>query len=570
MAQLTDRFRQVGYISKPARRSSWHDCLVRLSQGESYRSCADQNVILPEHLEQFHAIAPVLVVEDNDINARLASLQLKELGLQSRVVASGADALAALGQQAFSLILMDCQMPEMDGFQTARTIRELELARGMRTPIVAVTAQSHYADRDLCLEAGMDDFISKPVTLNKLRHVIQRWVHDTNPPQAKPALLQPPGKINDDLCIGLTHLKTQFGDEVGSDLMSDFVKEVEVMLKQLEVDLKERRSADLRKIIHRLTGLCPAFHAVALGSLSQEIHDELKANNWPLVEVLLSRNERNFPSQSQPSLAIKMSWSFRSLLLTMLVAAAAVFLLSPYTQRLFQHKKQVVLWVWERDQDLRSAKKIIQQMDIAVAYYAGTIYLSDGLALFKPCLQALRLPEDIRSYPVFRIENVASATPAPGALAGAAAIITTFLTERKLMAVQVDYDARFNDRPAYIHFLKQLRAKLPPDTFISMTALASWCLDDCWLKDADADEAVAMLFSMGGTTGKTLHILNDKQLDTGTGRTKLAIGVSANEPDITSYLVEHRILQEANRIYIFNNSGSWTADKIERIWNKLR
>src|SRR5579883_3550151 len=107
-------------------------------------------------------LLPVLIVEDNHINSAIAVLQLRSLGLESKVVTDGRAALKAVKQGAFSLILMDVMMPSMDGWEAARCIREFETEIGRHTPIVGVSAWSSSDNRSRCLLAGMDDYLSKP------------------------------------------------------------------------------------------------------------------------------------------------------------------------------------------------------------------------------------------------------------------------------------------------------------------------------------------------------------------------------------------------------------------------
>jgi PAS domain S-box-containing protein len=117
----------------------------------------------------------VLLAEDNLVNQKVALVMLKKLGIEADVVATGIEALDALVGVSYDLVLMDCQMPEMDGFEATRRIRERE--RGSRRlPVVAMTANAMVGDRERCLEAGMDDHIPKPVRVEVLHHALTRWL----------------------------------------------------------------------------------------------------------------------------------------------------------------------------------------------------------------------------------------------------------------------------------------------------------------------------------------------------------------------------------------------------------
>jgi CheY-like chemotaxis protein len=115
------------------------------------------------------------LAEDNPVNQKVALTMLKRFGIQADVVANGLEALDALVGVAYDLVLMDCQMPDMDGFEATRRIRGRE--RGSRRlPVVAMTANAMAGDRERCIEAGMDDYIPKPVRIPDLHHALSRWL----------------------------------------------------------------------------------------------------------------------------------------------------------------------------------------------------------------------------------------------------------------------------------------------------------------------------------------------------------------------------------------------------------
>jgi CheY-like chemotaxis protein len=117
-----------------------------------------------------------LFAEDNLINREIALAMLDETGYDVTVAGNGHEVLAALADQPFDAILMDCQMPEMDGFQVTRMLRRQEALNGhRRTPIIALTANAMEGDRERCLEAGMDDYLAKPFSRDQLLLALGRW-----------------------------------------------------------------------------------------------------------------------------------------------------------------------------------------------------------------------------------------------------------------------------------------------------------------------------------------------------------------------------------------------------------
>ncbi|MBZ0186341.1 MAG: response regulator, partial [Candidatus Obscuribacterales bacterium] len=120
--------------------------------------------------------ARVLVVEDNKLMRKLAVNQLEHFGIEVDVVTNGKEAVLAVGQKAYDLVLMDCQMPEMDGFEATLKIRKEESMKDVHVPIIAMTAFAMKGDREHCLASGMDDYLKKPVSIRDLETVIDKWL----------------------------------------------------------------------------------------------------------------------------------------------------------------------------------------------------------------------------------------------------------------------------------------------------------------------------------------------------------------------------------------------------------
>lgn len=118
----------------------------------------------------------VLLVEDNPIQQRISKAYAEKLGIEVHTASNCKEAIAALEKRKYALILMDWRMPEIDGLQCTRTIRDVDAKNGLHTPIVALTARAIKGDREKCLAAGMDDYLSKPFTTAQLKEVIGRWI----------------------------------------------------------------------------------------------------------------------------------------------------------------------------------------------------------------------------------------------------------------------------------------------------------------------------------------------------------------------------------------------------------
>jgi CheY-like chemotaxis protein len=159
-------------LRKPIRQSATHDALVTAIHGPAAARPVNEGTSAV--IERRDNIT-VLVAEDNPVNRKLALQQLKKLGYGAHAVTDGREAIAAVTNGNYDLILMDCQMPEVDGFEATREIRRSEAELGGHIPIVAMTANTLEGDREACLAAGMDGYLPKPVQLAALRAVIDRF-----------------------------------------------------------------------------------------------------------------------------------------------------------------------------------------------------------------------------------------------------------------------------------------------------------------------------------------------------------------------------------------------------------
>jgi CheY-like chemotaxis protein len=164
------------YLTKPVKQSRLFDCIASVIGGEEPLPRANA----PEAVQTDAADAPqnlrVLMAEDNAVNRKVALRQLAKLGYTADAVADGTEVLVAIERLQYDVILMDCQMPELDGYETTRRIREIEAAnpRVPRHYIVALTANALSGDRERCLQAGMDDYLSKPIRTGDLAQALQR------------------------------------------------------------------------------------------------------------------------------------------------------------------------------------------------------------------------------------------------------------------------------------------------------------------------------------------------------------------------------------------------------------
>jgi PAS domain S-box-containing protein len=177
---IDERCRRLGYGSylvKPIRQSVLQARILAALRGDEMSSRATPAQTGDRLQREQYRHARILLVEDNPINQRVALAILKKLGLAADAVANGHEALCALASIPYDLVLMDCQMPEMDGFEATRRLRNPDSGViDPSVPVIAFTANAMRDDREVCLAAGMDDYLAKPVTADKLRTKLASWL----------------------------------------------------------------------------------------------------------------------------------------------------------------------------------------------------------------------------------------------------------------------------------------------------------------------------------------------------------------------------------------------------------
>lgn len=173
------------YLTKPIRQSSLYDCIVKMCESDKSKVVHGKYVFSPQD-KKFLYKGRVLIIEDNIVNQKVALGMLENLGVDVDIANTGREALEILVNREYDLVFMDCQMPDLDGFETTRIIREREAEReelianeGLRphVPIIAMTANAMTGDREKCIAAEMDDYISKPLSKGVFKEVLMRWLH---------------------------------------------------------------------------------------------------------------------------------------------------------------------------------------------------------------------------------------------------------------------------------------------------------------------------------------------------------------------------------------------------------
>ena len=330
-----------GFLSKPLQQAELAELLlniVRIDPSQSHQPQQSQTKKRP----QFHA--RVLVVEDNITNQMVAKGMLERLGIDVELASNGAEAVTTLRQFPFDLVLMDCQMPIMDGYEAARTIRNPDAPMANSdVPIVALTANAMSDDRQRCIDVGMNDYISKPVAPNSLLKQLQRWLPDhcrspdSRPdpppePRPKPRLEQAPadqlGAISDQAPNSSSHCSSNEApnshltappdsDNNAADEQSDddlnpetavifdhggmatrlfndselirtvattFLTDMEDQIDQLRSQLEHSNLEDCQAHAHKIKGAAANVGGLALSQIAMELEQASQRRNLNQVE----------------------------------------------------------------------------------------------------------------------------------------------------------------------------------------------------------------------------------------------------------------------------------------------
>jgi len=214
----------------------------------------------------------------------------------------------------------------------------------------------------------------------------------------------------------------------------------------------------------------------------------------------------------------------------------------------------VMLWAWERPEDL----SFLDSQKYGVAFLAQTLTLKGDEVVFNPRHQPLQLPPEAKVMAVTRIESQKITGQRPSLSANQRQQLVKLILRTqelgRVAAIQIDFDALVSERDFYRAFLQDLRAQLPDNVPLSMTALASFCIGDRWLEGLPVDEAVPMIFRMGADDKPIKNMLANGR-DFGEALCRRSYGIASDEP------LEMKF-EKTRRVYVFNNH-SWTKSDVD-------
>ncbi|HAY28205.1 MAG TPA: response regulator [Candidatus Accumulibacter phosphatis] len=290
------------YLTKPVRQSDLYDAIAttvarRPPAERPMPAAATPAVVAGKPRLAGH----VLVAEDNPVNQEVAAAMLESLGLSYHLAENGRIALERVLNERFDLVLMDCQMPEMDGFETTSRIRDGQRSGALpqRLPIVALTANAVAGDRERCLAAGMDDYLSKPFGREQLAAILQRWLAQppaagtaATPPAAAAAAPTGDEAINPRALDAIRQLPGPNGELLVQKVVAAYLGDAPARLAQLQA---AGDAEALRRTAHALKSSSANVGAEQLSALCREIESLDRSGSVEATKALLTGVESQLP-----------------------------------------------------------------------------------------------------------------------------------------------------------------------------------------------------------------------------------------------------------------------------------
>ncbi|MEW6353403.1 MAG: response regulator [Pseudomonadota bacterium] len=287
----------AAYLTKPFKQERLFDCLAGLAAAAapahvSPYAASALSIVPDEHYGEYK----VLLAEDNPVNRKLALAQLKKLGVKADAVTNGREAVAAACNAKYALILMDCNMPEMDGYQATREIRAAQAGSSYVVPIIAMTANTMGDDARRCLAAGMNDYLPKPVSIEQLKTTLVRWLSRSK--AHKETVVEhvaPNGNgaapVDYRVLEGLRELQTEGAPDVVTELIDIYLDDSPLLLQSLQAAVAQNDTRGLRRAAHSLKSVSGNLGAKRLSALSKELEemgrlDDLRGAEKKLAQLL--------------------------------------------------------------------------------------------------------------------------------------------------------------------------------------------------------------------------------------------------------------------------------------------
>jgi CheY-like chemotaxis protein len=289
-----------GYLTKPVRSGLLRSLLLTVL---GFSEMPSVQLVTPEHPAIGRVDARLLLAEDNEINQLVAAHALRAIGYQVDVVGNGEQALQALDEHTYEAVLMDCQMPVIDGYTATQELRHRE-GSGRRTPVIALTASAMTADRKRCYAAGMDAHLSKPFAAEELGAILRRWVSNapvrtgsSGPPPRMESVFDE-GRMIDSSRLDMLQQLSVDGPSILREIIGAYDVHLPAALEALERTVQQGDAAGARRHAHQLRGAAANIGASSIAALAASIGSAARANRLVELPELLARLQVEAPRVS--------------------------------------------------------------------------------------------------------------------------------------------------------------------------------------------------------------------------------------------------------------------------------
>jgi PAS domain S-box-containing protein len=297
------RLKDIGfsaYLTKPVKQSQLYDCLAAVLGGDDTTAKTPDIALVTRHTlhEARRSKVRILLAEDNVTNQQVVLGVLAKLGFNADTAANGQEAIQALETVPYDIVFMDVQMPLMDGLEATRAIRSGKTGvPNPRIPIIAMTAHALKGDRELCLEAGMDDYISKPIAPQALAEALEKWVDKAQ--EQPPVGLAPNSEISaptGPAVFDRPALSARLmGDaDLIKEIIAGFLKDMPKQIQSLKRHIDRRDAGSAGKQAHAIKGAAANAGGMALSAVAGKMEKAGKAGQWEEIAALMPELKRQF------------------------------------------------------------------------------------------------------------------------------------------------------------------------------------------------------------------------------------------------------------------------------------
>jgi CheY-like chemotaxis protein len=271
---------ELQQLAQKLGKSKWDDAASAAAVKE------DNKISSPQEAEELNKL--ILVVDDVPVNRKLLSIQLEKLGYSVEQADDGKPAVEKVKKTHYGLVLMDLDMPELDGFQATMAIREWDRETKQHTPVVAMTSYDREGDREKCLSHGMDDYLSKGVTKKRLQEVVDRCIRKKKSFSPAATALPKAEKLNKEaIAVDIKALHDNYGVAESAEIINLFTGTMRTLMGCLRFAVQDQDAKSVNHFAYSFKGPSATLGLISIANLTARITSDAEAGNWPQAQEAL-------------------------------------------------------------------------------------------------------------------------------------------------------------------------------------------------------------------------------------------------------------------------------------------